>query len=607
MTEPVAFVNDPEFLRSAFDFGLTLDDGVRELVDNALDAQATNIQVIIKTTKDALHLIVQDNGEGIPDMIEDEGEQFQGIPFIMSFGAGKNFMPRKKGDIGRFGVGLSATITCLTREHGWASVWSKNAGNQDGRQVTYRFSEVVENGCHLPAEQTAPSPTLSDDPIGTVVEIVLNDSAHMRPGAVQTRLLQYMGRVYRQSLAQGVEITIIAISAKGSPSAKKVHLRDPLALMPDSMEVKDLGEAKSYDIPNLVIEDIIDPETGKPAEIKFRLSFMNPISVRRTLGLPLTGSFGQSFHPDNLLKKYGIGYEGQGFNLLREGREVGANNSYGIYSKGSNYNYMHGDIDFSAALDGHFGVQANKSRISVNHNMQKMLKNHLSDFIAKVSKDFHSSSRISSNLREHALAEPIAETIAKRIKSVLPEPRLTPEERTEAEKMREDLKKALQAQVEEEMSPLVEAAQQSVNNAGTSGERDAAELELALLQERVADHIERIEQRFKTSSPTRLFFKSLHSNDLYAVEDRGDEAHITINQDTVFYSDVYSVIEKAPHLRVMVDVMINTLGYAEFLSIKHGQDDKPLFWERARAEVSLHANTFVKAMPVSSSNKGGEA
>ena len=26
--------------------------------------------------------------------------------------------------------------------------------------------------------------------------------------------------------------------------------------------------------------------------------------------------------------------------------------------------------------------------------------------------------------------------------------------------------------------------------------------------------------------------------------DRGDEAHITINQDTVFYSDVYSVIEK---------------------------------------------------------------
>ena len=119
MTEPVAFVNDPEFLRSAFDFGLTLDDGVRELVDNALDAQATNIQVIIKTTKHALHLIVQDNGEGIPDMIEDEGEQFQGIPFIMSFGAGKNFMPRKKGDIGRFGVGLSATITCLTREHGW--------------------------------------------------------------------------------------------------------------------------------------------------------------------------------------------------------------------------------------------------------------------------------------------------------------------------------------------------------------------------------------------------------------------------------------------------------------------------------------------------------
>jgi hypothetical protein len=53
--------------------------------------------------------------------------------------------------------------------------------------------------------------------------------------------------------------------------------------------------------------------------------------------------------------------------------------------------------------------------------------------------------------------------------------------------------------------------------------------------------------------------------------------------------------------------MLNTLGYAEFMAIKHGDEMKALFWQRARAEVSLHANTFVRAMPASKSTEGGEA
>ena len=120
MSQAVAFVNDPEFLRSSFDFGLTVDDGVRELVDNALDAGATEIIIIVQTTQDALHLIVEDNGAGIPDTLEEEGSTYQGIPYVMSFGGAKNFMKRSKGEIGKFGIGLSATITCLTREFGRA-------------------------------------------------------------------------------------------------------------------------------------------------------------------------------------------------------------------------------------------------------------------------------------------------------------------------------------------------------------------------------------------------------------------------------------------------------------------------------------------------------
>ena len=129
---------------------------------------------------------------GIPDTLEEEGSTYQGIPYVMSFGGAKNFMKRSKGEIGKFGIGLSATITCLTREFGRATVWSQNAGNAEGRSVTYRFDDVVANDCMLPPEETKPRPKFTDATTGTVVELVLEDSAHMRPGAMQTRFLKFL-------------------------------------------------------------------------------------------------------------------------------------------------------------------------------------------------------------------------------------------------------------------------------------------------------------------------------------------------------------------------------------------------------------------------------
>ena len=608
MSQAVAFVNDPEFLRSAFDFGLTVDDGVRELVDNALDAGATEIIIIVQTTQDALHLIVEDNGAGIPDTLEEEGSTYQGIPYVMSFGGAKNFMKRSKGEIGKFGIGLSATITCLTREFGRATVWSQNAGNAQGRCVTYRFDDVVANDCMLPPEETKPRPKFTDATTGTVVELVLEDSAHMRPGAMQTRFLKFLGRNYRNAIHRGVSITVVSMSAKGQPSSKKVHLRDPLALMEGSEEVEKLGMAKAYDVPPLVMNDIIDPETGEPAVITFRLSLMHSITARRKLGLPLTGTPGGATRSeDSAFKKYGIGYDGQGFNLLREGRELAANASLNLYTKHADYNFMHGDINFPAIMDGYFGVQSNKSRTSMNSTVREALKNHLKPFINQIYADSKEQQKVGASLAKEAPDEPMAESLAKLLKPVLPQPRLTPEQLEKAKAMREEMVQKLTNAAYTHNKAKERELEQKAAAANDRGEKEQLALEKEMLNERLQHHIDRIEARFAVSSPTRLFYESLHNNDLYKMEDRGDEAYITVNKDTVFYTDVYSQIENVPQMRVLLDMMINTLGYAEFLAIKHGDDMKELYWQRARAEVSFHANTFVKAMPPKPERNGGEA
>jgi len=190
---------------------------------------------------------------------------------------------------------------------------------------------------------------------------------------------------------------------------------------------------------------------------------------------------------------------------------------------------------------------------------------------------------------------------------VLPQPRLTPEQLEKAKAMREEMVRKLTNTAYTHNRVKERELEQKAAATNDRGEKEQLELEKEMLNERLQHHIDRIEARFAVSSPTRLFYESLHNNDLYKMEDRGDEAYITVNKDTVFYTDVYSQIENVPDMRVLLDMMINTLGYAEFLAIKHGDDMKELYWQRARAEVSFHANTFVKAMPAKPERNGGDA
>ena len=147
--------------------------------------------------------------------------------------------------------------------------------------MTYRFDDVVANDCMLPPEETKPRPKFTDATTGTVVELVLEDSAHMRPARCRP-----VPQVPRTQLPQRhpprcVHHRRVHVSQRSTSS--KVHLRDPLALMEGSEEVEKLGMAKAYDVPPLVMNDIIDPETGEPAVITSAFPHAS-ITARRKLG-----------------------------------------------------------------------------------------------------------------------------------------------------------------------------------------------------------------------------------------------------------------------------------------------------------------------------------
>ena len=605
----VRFFDDATFLEGLFDNGVSMDDGVRELVDNALDAGARNLWVILDMTQgERMHLIVGDDGEGIPDRLEAEGQGGQGIPFVMAVGSGKNLLGRRKGQIGAFGMGLSSTVLALARDTCTATVWSRNAGNEAWRSSFYNHADLLANGCKLPPEYVGQPPFAPPGDTGTVVDIELHGTENARPGAHQTRLLSLLGRTYRRHIAEGVHMSVNVLSAKKN-DAKAVRRSDPLALDPEAHETKMMGQAQAYEVPPLVfdednpVETVTDPETGTWASITFRLSLIPRAVAMRRLEPHLDGKSAPA--QKKVLKGLGIGHDGQGFSLLREGRELTHGQTFGVYLKHAEQSWMHGDIDFPTCLDHLFNVQTNKSRFDLPVEVKHLLKAHLKPYTDQVGSDIRAArendARVDATLGE----EPMAERIARRVRPMLPQPAPSKAALEKGEAMRAQQRDLFVSAAQQDFAQELARLEQAVASATTPVQREAAEAAEAEARDLLQEMINRIEHRWGSTAGARILEEPMGHQDLYEMRDGGDECHVVVNTSTPFHDLIYGPVSQDRALRGLLDIMLLSIGHAEFFDGKEDRRDLAQYWIRARQEVSLHAHGFIQAMPAA--DDGGEA
>ena len=122
----------------------------------------------------------------------------------------------------------------------------------------------------------------------------------------------------------------------------------------------------------------------------------------------------------------------------------------------------------------------------------------------------------------------------------------------------------------------------------------------------------RIQRRWNTQSPARILVPQEGEADAYAgphilkVVDRGDEAHIHLSTSTAFYTDVYAEVKDDETLRTMLDIMLCSVGYAQFLDGKIEDRKQNMYWERVLTDVSLHSQEFVTAMPIAKDEEVSE-
>lgn len=615
MQSRVYFVDFVGYFQAALDLGVTLDDGIRELMDNACDAGARKINVIIEqithpTERDphtnkpleGIRLYVVDDGCGIPKVIRDsEGKLFPGLPFAMSFGGrGEDdvFINGHKKRIGKFGEGLSATLSCLANERGRAVVWTKQASDDAWRHVPFDYTSIVNNDCLLPNESTTLEPDyLPSDPTnGTVVRIDTYEGHRKRLGNLQNMLTEYTARTYRHRMAEGLEIRI-TVEPKGTHIDTRI--RDPLFRLDGSEEVERFGKAHVFDPVVLVFDGedkdlnpvgeygFIPDENGDPVEVRLEVSWINPLAIDRHL-FPDATKRVEEKNRNKQLRRWGIGNRGQGFSFIRDGREIVRNRSRGLYQRHPDLNYMHGEIHFPPELDELFGIQTNKSRFSVDKELQEVLAEEIATVITQVRK-MQAGTADERRAVRVGIMESDAEANLRTLASRLPVPIYTEADLDKGRAFRDSMRQKLVTKLQTGYERKIQKLESERNQRSEEDHLNEQHRQAQLLEE----YIRRVEARFGSRAPLRFDHREdgdCEDNALYDVDIQGDETVVYVQKSSPLYTSLASSIENQPSLAYALKLMLGSLAYAEHMDCAMDSNNVAI-WEDVRHDISakLHA------------------
>jgi hypothetical protein len=613
------FVLDHDFVRSARHSDVQFDDGVWELIDNAIDAESSQIYVEIQILPgDVNRLIVMDDGKGIPtwvtDSFEPDSEPRRGIPFVLAYGGRSHGEKKRNARIGRFGIGLSQTACCLT---GRSDVWSKTADDAKWRHGYYDFDELMKSeDCTMEPEREveAPEGVLPLDPDhGTIVRMDIDRNTIRYSGSAVDRISKLVGQVYRRWLAEpGHRLVIKNVPLKGKEQLMEVLPRDPLHLIENSFEVRETVSGKLVGEDELVLtpEHPLWPEEASEegfdeAWIRMRVVRIPQAEWRRSVGLPpSTGTGGAAVfnkEEESVFRKWGITVETQGFSLLRNGREIGCWMDLGMFANHPDYTYFRGEVDFHPALDTLFGIENNKSRSSVPQEVVDLLKPMWAPLQTEYLAQRKEEQELTKQLRIEQRQAKQAEAIARQASDFLPQPAFSEEDLAKAEeyrrKERERRKKDIRERIAAKSAPIAKR-KESAEAAGDVANARAARDQLSQLEQQQSNLEADVDHRFGGHSPVRFTEAPLESREIYRQTDRGTESEVTIANDTVFYDEIYRQTEDKEHLRIPLDLVFGSLGLAEFYHTRESGDIEraQMKWELARREVSGFVDTFVKAL-----------
>jgi hypothetical protein len=340
---------DPErVIEGLRDTGYQLETAIEDIIDNSIAADATKIAIELKMDHSgAVEVYIADNGYGMShaDLID-----------AMKYGSKVRPNPKS---LGKFGLGLKTASTAFCRR---LSVISKASGSKEYHKATWDLDHVAEKNKWL-LQESKPEPSeiqyltriINGNNSGTLViwqkvDRLLRD--YSIPGGTHAKraleqiadhLIDHVAMVFQRFLDESddreatIEITI---------DNRKVIPHDPFCK----------GESTV-----LAGEERVPVEIGGETKGEF---------VIRAYVIPNKWEFSSVQARQNSR----LSNESQGIYVYRENRLIHGPAWMRIYAKEPHLSLLRVEFSFDHTLDEVFNIDIKKSRILLNDDLYKWLK-----------------------------------------------------------------------------------------------------------------------------------------------------------------------------------------------------------------------------------------
>jgi hypothetical protein len=342
---------------------------VLDLIDNCIDAQATQVDVKVSEQKGDIIISIDDNGIGMDESTLDEA---------LRLGSDTD---RESGDLGKFGlglvtasIGLSRRVELFTREQGKQVLY----GGFDLDEIAERneFVKWVEPAGNFAPDDFAPEH-------GTRVRVSKTDRiSNRRAPEFANTLRRRIGQVYRKFLKANLRINV---------NARAVEPIDPLMLA--------------------------DPQTKLVLEMPLEMEGGATVSLR-VVDLPDHGQAGN--------RDLGIIPQNSGFYVLRNNREIMEALTFDFYKKHPDFSHFRAELSFDGSLDSVFHTDVKKMSITPSQSFLDKLRQATSGLITESGRQGRRRANAERGEIDHSMAE---KNITRRT-PLIPKPRVLVERRS---------------------------------------------------------------------------------------------------------------------------------------------------------------------------------
>lgn len=333
--------NPAKLIESLRHLGYDNISALADIIDNSLDAEATEVRIYIRQKNKQSEIVITDNGHGM-----DSKTLGQAIRL------GSNTEKNSENDLGKFGMGLCTASLSICRQ---TTVLTKTSEGKllkainDVDEVVRQNSFISYLGEPNVEDKALFAELLGESGSGTIIILRNCDNiSNNNLSIFSNSAKKEFARIFRHFIKAGIKLFV---------NDSELSAVDPLEW--------DDPKTEHYDDGFIEIE--IEDDQGKSVteRISIKLVVLKPNDER-----------GEKEREGNMRT--------QGFYVMRNNREILNANTLGLFVKHNSLNLFRGEVSFSGKLDKLFGINFTKKNIDIYKSLFDKLDGYITKQISSI-------------------------------------------------------------------------------------------------------------------------------------------------------------------------------------------------------------------------------